>query len=384
MRMSRSEQDHPCKPWSQAWVATAYAALDVHGSAGFIPEAEILVLPTVPGTPLALSGCGAALWRRMVNRPVAVAGLDPGEREIAREMEEMGLASSDHDHPDRVVTLSAPWLESPMHELVYALAAKLAWQRLIPMVFIKGPMLHAQGLRQRRHSADVDAWVQYEHVDALSLALREWGWTRRPATWVNHSVTLFPGEWGCEIDLHHGFPGMSLARGKEFMALRHRSETATFAGTDALAPTKPAAAVLSALHACRPSPGGTTEPAYVDDAVRILRAAGEESLVVAHELGATAALAPALSRAFPHAELVTDGALPANWAWRLRRNRVAAYALALRASPLRTLPKRIWRTVWPRPEEVIAADVAGGHDGKSVFLARGRRLRALMRTARRR
>ena len=51
------------------WVAVAYGALDITGREDF-DDSEILILPTIPSTPIGLTGVVAALWRQLVAAPV--------------------------------------------------------------------------------------------------------------------------------------------------------------------------------------------------------------------------------------------------------------------------------------------------------------------------
>jgi len=363
------------------WVAISFGALDVADDDRF-PGSDLLVTPALPALPLAFSANGASVWRRLVAGPVDEEALDASEIDIVHEMAEMGLASSDLEHPHVQREVREPWLSSPLHELVYALVSSVARSNGIDLFFFKGPILHAQGLRDRAHSGDVDIWVELHDINALSEALKPWGWSRRAETWVNHSVTLFPSEWGCELDLHHRFPGVSCVSGDTFDELMRRTEHHPFASIDCRVPERSVGAVLSALHIMRPEPGVTTPPQFFEDAAQVLARGGEAAIDAARALGSAAALEPALRSAFPDADLVDLGPIPANWKWRMKKSKWGAYAAALRSIPPAQLPHLVWRTVWPTDEVALATDHAMGGDARTPLQARLNRLKGLLRTAR--
>ena len=136
-----------------------YGALDLREAAFVDADADCAVTPVLPGEPVILTTAAGELWRKLVARPVEDSDLGPDDRSLAREFADYGIASSNLAHPHRTTTLGRPWLSSPTHELVYALIATVAADADIPLVFIKGPMQHAQGIREREHSGDVDIWV---------------------------------------------------------------------------------------------------------------------------------------------------------------------------------------------------------------------------------
>lgn len=261
------------------WVAVAYGALDVHECDQFTDETELIVVPIKPTEPLALPSIGAALWRKLVNGPVSDDALDEEERAVVREMADAGLASADLGHPARVRAVDKPWLSSPMHELVYALVASVARENEIPLIVIKGPVLHRQGLREREHSGDVDIWVAPDRVRQLAAALRAWGWSEVPDVWshteINHSISLEPrAGWGCEIDIHRRMPGIGLPDVDAFATVLRNSEANTFAGVEARAPVTSANAILAALHMLRPEIGARVRPSSRDEAVHLISVGG--------------------------------------------------------------------------------------------------------------
>lgn len=363
------------------WYAISFGALDVTEDPGF-QGTDILVNPTIPMMPLALSHGGSELWRRLAHGGVEDDALSVEERAVVLEMEQSGIVTRSPDHPNLQSPLSEPWLDSALHELTYALVSCIARVEDIDLLFFKGPMLHAQGLRDRSHSGDVDAWVRFEDLDRLSTALRAWGWSRRTATWVNHSVTLFPGEWGCELDIHHRFPGVEPKRGTAFDVVKFNSEKKRFASIDALVPEKSVAAVISALHLYRPEPGEPTPDIALQEASDVLVRGGTACIEAARSLGAAAALEPVLRDAFPQATLNNLGSIPQNWSWRMKPSKPSAYIAALKAAPPGQLFRMIWRTIWPTSDDVLATDHAMGGNAKTPLQARVHRVHSLFRTAR--
>ena len=186
---------------SPTWTAVAVAALDVRGTGLAAIGVEIAVLPRSPGEVVLLTGAGTDLWRRLViEGPLLDDHLDADDVGIVRGMLVRGLASTDADDRARVRTLPVPTLSSPLHEAVYALVGHVAAGLGIRAVFVKGPALRLQGLREREHSGDVDVWCEPGRWDELADALTVWGWHREPTPWrgtaAHHTVTLLPDSWG--------------------------------------------------------------------------------------------------------------------------------------------------------------------------------------------
>lgn len=362
------------------WVAISFGALEVTPETFNVSQqVEILVTPVIPARPRLLVGRGADLWRRLVAGPVDISSLDELDQQVLEEMAEFGIASADVSHPHRVTQIPAPWLTSTLHELVYALINNVAAQHGIDLLFLKGPTLHAQGLRDRAHSGDVDCLVRPSQGVDLARALQPWGWS--PAisaftgTRVLHSLTLRAADWACAIDVHTWFPGITVDPEAAFIALEQHSETRQFAGSIARTPAREAHAAILALHEARPVDGHGPSTAKVHSAADALRAAGIESLKFVRMVGAEYALADAVTVAFPVAEFsAEDATVPPDWAWRLARTRKAAYLAALRIVPARQRFKVIWRILWPSPESLQTGPVAELYPSASVARLRLKRL----------
>ncbi|WP_022879010.1 nucleotidyltransferase family protein [Microbacterium sp. B19] len=373
-------------PSPAGWVAIASGALDVTGVEMFADGAEVLVLPAEPAEPFCLTGEGARMWRRLVDG--VVTPTDAAEREMLEAMTALGIASPDPSHPARVAHLAAPRLSSPFHELAYALTARCAAARGIPCVFIKGPALHHQGLRDREHSGDVDVWCPPDRWDELAAALAAWGWSREPDPWrgtsVHHTATMTPGAWGCEIDVHRRVPGLTLADADAFAAVARRSENVVYAGVEASIPRADVHAVLAAVHAVRPEIGAGPRSAAASATAVALLAAADGSGERAIDLGAVPVLADELRGVLP-AETIArhrEG-VPRDWAWRAQPDRVRAYWVALRGETLRTRVRVLGRFVWPTDDVVLASARHAGDSGVSPSTARWHRLARGLRSIRR-
>ncbi len=128
---------------SDAWVAIASGALDVSASEMFADGADILVLPAEPGEPFCLTGDGARMWRRLVEGPVTPA--DEAEREMLDAMTALSIASPVTTHPARVTHVDPPRLSSPLHELTYAVTARVAAAAVSPACSSRGRLCSTKG-----------------------------------------------------------------------------------------------------------------------------------------------------------------------------------------------------------------------------------------------
>lgn len=361
------------------WVAVAYGALRIRECHESLSGANLMLVPvTPPAEPIGLTGAPARLWERLVARPFSEEEMNREERMLVHEFAEFGIASNDLTHPARVHALNRPWLSSPLHELVYALVASIARDHGIPLIFIKGPVLHRQGLREREHSGDVDVWVSPSRSEDLATLLEPWGWLRAPDVWsglpVNHSVTLRPGNWGCELDIHHHFPGVAAAEELAFTVLERQTTLQEFASVMISVPKRSAHAVVEALHLTRPEIGGHENVARQVHAANILEAGGQPSLDLALRLGADASLETPLLQAFPGTFHGSSDAAPLNWRWRAEKNPIRAYLLAMRSVPAKGRARVLFRLVWPKADVVFASNSRAGVEETNLTKARMKRL----------
>ena len=110
------------------------------------------------------------------------------------------------------------------------------------VLFIKGPVLTSQGLRELHPSVDVDVLVDPTRVDDLLEALATLGGAvQPPGAFILplHSTTLRNPRWGCELDVHNRFPGFLADPSDVFEALWERRTTVRIAHQDIPCPSVP-------------------------------------------------------------------------------------------------------------------------------------------------
>lgn len=319
-----------------------------------------MLTPASPGGPVFLLGDGADLWLKLLEEPLNDANLDDRTLQILYSFERDGLASAETDSPARVQRIQPPWMESPIHELVYALLGNVADSIGLDVVFIKGPTLHAQGLRERAHSGDVDCWVLPGDEWRLAEAMKAWGWTPIPSaftgTAVAHSLTLKADSWGCEIDVHTRFPGISIPPEQAFHLVCAGSELREFAGVLARTPAVDVHAIILALHELRPVAGVRPSSSRISKVADTLRTAGASTVALADSFGAGYVLREPLTEVFP--QLVANlhnSERPPEWSWRLSDSPTRGLLLALASLPVRQRPAVLWRLLFPGREVLTAS-----------------------------
>lgn len=335
------------------WVATSFGALDLRGNEIGEGGYELVVLPAEGTEPVFLFGEGADLWRDLVaGPPHSEPEASASAHEVLHALGEMGIASPNLAHPARLTSIDRPWLVSPIHELVYALLANVAAQENIEILFIKGPTLHAQGLRIRKHSGDVDCWVRPGDDLRLATAMSKWGWTPLfspfTGTGVPHSLTLRAGGWGCAIDVHSRFPGMNMEPLEAFELVTTNSEEQSFAGVKVRTPVPSVHAVIAALHDVRPYLGAPPSHEQLAKARFALKAAGPETIQMADQMGAGFVMGDSLRATFPELKIeFADERPPADWEFRLSPPGPRRYVKALALVPRRQRPGVVARLLWP-------------------------------------
>ncbi|WP_141367412.1 nucleotidyltransferase family protein [Glutamicibacter uratoxydans] len=350
----------------RTWNAVSFGALDMREWDGPFAHVDFIVLPIYPlAEPLGLVGPPAVLWQRLLEGQVSEEHLSSEELELILDFEHVGIATSSGKHSNHIVDVCTPWLSSPLHELVYALVQSIASDAKIDVIFVKGPILRSQGLRTRFHSGDVDVWVRPSQLECLVKLMEPWGWKVQPGIWqgtkVNHSTTLSPDRWGCELDIHEHFPGVALDSEEAFDRFATSLTKHEFASVDVEVPSMECHAIIQSLHVLRPNFGTTGTSDRVLVARDTLMTAGAETIRLARELGASAVLHEPLSMAFPEHEFSQPEALPDNWVWRGKKNRVFAYCYALRMVPLRMRPLILFRFIFPSRAILLESErIAGG------------------------
>lgn len=249
-------------------------------------------------------------------------------------------------------------------ELAAAWTARVADDRGIRTLLIKGPGLSHHGIRPHRTSADVDVLVEPDRFDEYCAAIAARGWSIRPHTevhaeWASHSVTLLRDGWPCDLDVHRCFPGFLAETGVVFDALWAARESLTLAHRDLAIPSRNATLLIALLHQLRDGESRINR-AELDSALGVHLTDTERGDLV--ELAsATGALEP-VRALLPR--LGVDPTLlpppvesPQLRAWRARvaadASGVFAWVMLLRHTPPRRRIGVLGRALWPPRRDVM-------------------------------
>src|SRR4051794_16227962 len=140
--------------------------------------------------------------------------------------------------------------------LAYALVGRKAEDLGVRVLFIKGPIAEAQGLRAPQASVDVDVLVDPVQREKLATALSELGCVdenphRSPRVLPLHSWTHRHQKWPCELDLHDRFPGFFSDPRSTFEALWDRRRQESVAAHELPVPDPAGHSLVLALHCLR-------------------------------------------------------------------------------------------------------------------------------------
>nr|WP_277924852.1 nucleotidyltransferase family protein [Microbacterium ureisolvens] len=252
-------------------------------------------------------------------------------------------------------------------ELGYAWVQRAATGRGIRVLFIKGPALHRQGLRDERVSADIDVLVDPARFAELCDAVAEGGWRERPGNFLSarttlHSRTYVRDGWPCDLDVHSHFPGFLADTATVFDALWARREHMPFAHHDCDVPDRIGAMLILALHSLR---SARTQRRHADELEQLLRVElTDEERADAASLALTTGSAATLEAVLPRLgiELEPPAGELQSEALREWRLRVAAGAhgayfwlLAFRRAPWKERPAIVWRAWWPTRRDLLVA-----------------------------
>ncbi len=272
--------------------------------------------------------------------------------------------------------------------LAHALVDRIARERDVRVLFIKGPTAQAQGLREPRVSLDVDALVDPARRHLLAERLTEMGWVDEhpytsPTVLPMHSLTHRHRSWPCELDLHDRFPGFFVEPQAAFERLWEGRVDVTVAAREIPCPEPAGQALVLALHALRDphDPSKAAELAQLTE--RVTESATRASLrglaELARDLGAADTAAPFLDEV--GAPAVGRGSTRADdlLAWQLRTQPADVTAVSwvheLRRLPWRRRPGYLWYAATLSDVELRLAD-PGLPPGRIPLLrARLRRLR---------
>jgi hypothetical protein len=270
--------------------------------------------------------------------------------------------------------------------LLHGVVDEVARRRGVRILFIKGPILGQQGLREAHASIDVDVLVDPARFAELRRGLEELGWAVRvpsdaPQVLPTHSTTYAHRLWPCEIDVHERFPGFLASPQVAFDALWRYRAVATVAGRAVPCLDRVPHFAVACLHALR-DPDHEPKRTELRRLVAIARdtfdQGDRETLAqVAGATGAAETLEPVLAAiglrvasAAEHATSMTD--------WRIRTSSTGVtsvgWVMELFRTPLHRWPATLLRAVLLTEAEIRDAqpDAAPGPWG--LLRARLRRL----------
>jgi len=178
--------------------------------------------------------------------------------------------------------------------LAHAIVQKLADDRDIDLLHLKGPAV-LPGLRaEGRHSSDVDVLVRPSHLARLAEALEWVGWEKRTdfstGSVFAHAANWWHDDWGW-VDVHVHWPGVMADAEEAFDVLSRTSVMLPIAHRDCRVPGRTAQRLILVLHSARS--GGTSdidhawvaaEPGEQDD-VRTLAAELDAEVALAAGIG---------------------------------------------------------------------------------------------------
>lgn len=174
--------------------------------------------------------------------------------------------------------------------LSHAVVQKLAHDRGIDLLHLKGPAVLPGLRREGRRSGDADVLVRPSHLHRLIEALESIGWEQRTdfatGSVFAHAANWWHDSWGW-VDVHVSWPGVTIDAEAAFDVLQRDSVRMPIAHRDCPVPGRTAQRLVLVLHAARS--GGSTD---ADDAW--VGADPDEQQQVrdlAAELGAQVALA---------------------------------------------------------------------------------------------
>jgi hypothetical protein len=282
-------------------------------------------------------------------------------------------------------------------ELAHAWLQSLADASDARVLFIKGPALQRQALREGRESADVDALICPRDFERMCAEVRARGWNQRAAPLIanittTHSRTFTHERWPCDLDLHASFPGFLNDSATVFEVLWDHSETLTLAATRCRTTSRAGAALVLTLHSLR---GSRLEPRHADELSELARAPFTpaeilETMRIAYATSSDHAL-PSL---FPQQELsagVSNSEMDATlrrWRERVASGSHGAYfwIQALRESPLKLKTRIAREAIWPTRRDLLLSRPETRDTSVGRTLARirrwGRGARSLPRAVR--
>jgi hypothetical protein len=270
--------------------------------------------------------------------------------------------------------------------LAHAAVERVARDRGVRVLFVKGPIAVTQGLRTPRESVDVDVLVEPSGLDELASALHVIGWDDEQIyatpTAATYSRTIRHARWPCELDLHVRFPGFLAAPEEIFERLWARHDTEVLAARELPCLDRTAQALLLAVNALR-DPLAADKRHELDDLTQRVRSSFTDAQLT--DLAELAGAVGAVETAQPFLQAVgAASGEPGDTdpvqlrAWRMRTQpewRVATWLEDLRATPRRRWPRYVWHAVMLSETELRNAEAHLPPGRRAVLGARLRRLR---------
>jgi hypothetical protein len=178
--------------------------------------------------------------------------------------------------------------------LAHAVVPKLADDRGIDLLHLKGPAV-LPGLRaEGRHSSDVDVLVRPSHLPRLVTAVESVGFEQRTGFATGsvfaHAANWWHVDWGW-VDVHVSWPGVTIDSELAFDVLARDSIVREIAHRPCRVPDRTAQRLILVLHSARS--GGTTDldhawtaaDPHEQDAVRALAAELRAEVALAAGIG---------------------------------------------------------------------------------------------------
>ncbi len=178
--------------------------------------------------------------------------------------------------------------------LTHALVQKLAEERRIDLLHLKGPAV-LPGLRAEGHrSSDVDVLVRPSHLSRMIAALESIGWEQRThfatGSVFAHAANWWHDDWGW-VDIHINWPGVGIGAEQAFDVFSRSAVLLPIAHWDCLVPDRTAQRLVLVLHAARSGGGADVEHAWTaaepdeQAAVRALAAELDAEVALAAGIG---------------------------------------------------------------------------------------------------
>jgi len=275
-------------------------------------------------------------------------------------------------------------------ELLPVLVTRMAQDRGIRALLIKGQVAGHHGLRPIQLSNDVDILVEPHGFDALHRALLDNGWfgveshLQPDIAAIKHSVALQHALWPLELDVHRSFPGMFASATDAFDALWDDRATLTLSRQSTSVAGLAGSVVIGLLHAWRNSEDATAdrEAALIEDFLREADQAIKDAVSeLVHRTGASEAgrerwealgipVGPAIE---------VDGHAMLTWRWQTEIGRPLGWTYVLLQQPTWRRPRVVLRALLGTNERELRIRYPAAPAGRrGLWLARWWRLRTAL------